>query len=359
MTRRDGPVWGTGAELAAGDRLGPYLVEARLGHGATGIVFRAVRDDDSRAVALKVLRRPLSADEQFVRRFLREAAVARAVANSHLVPIVEAGEAEGRHYLASEYVEGGSLRDRLAEVGVLPLRDVARLAAGIGAALDALHEADLVHRDVKPSNVMLTADGRALLADFGLAKGPAHSVVTRPGELMGTPAYMAPELIRRGGDTVHRPLRAGVRPLRVRDGRGAVCEPEPRRDGRSPSRPDPPDPSETRSGLRPSLGSALHRALDHDPPGGLPPGPLLRTSSALRCADRTATGRASARPLASESALACFAQRRKRYLKSVLAVRHHADHETITVSRLDEAVVAVELRPTFARCGRPMPRHCA
>ena len=151
-------------------------------------------------MALKVLRRPLSADEQFVRRFLREAAVARAVANSHLAPIVEAGEAEGRHYLASEYVEGGSLRDRLAEVGVLPLR---RRPPGRRHRRRARRatEADFVHRDVKPSNVDADRHGRALLADFGLAKGPAHLVVTRPGELMGTPAYMAPELISGGEAT--------------------------------------------------------------------------------------------------------------------------------------------------------------
>ncbi len=271
-----GPPGGTGAELGAGDRLGPYVVEARLGHGATGIVFRAVRDGDGRAVALKVLRRPLSADEQFVRRFLREAAVARAVANSHLVPIVEAGEAEGRHYLASEYVEGGSLRDRLAEVGVLPLRDVARLAAGIGAALDALHEADLVHRDVKPSNVMLDAEGRALLADFGLAKGPAHSVVTRPGELMGTPAYMAPELISGEEATPSTDIYAlGCVLYECVTGAAPFASPSLVEMVAARLVQDPPDPSETRPGLRPSLGSALHRALERDPARRPPTGTAL------------------------------------------------------------------------------------
>jgi serine/threonine-protein kinase len=271
-----GPQAADAGELGVGDRLGPYVIEARLGHGATGIVFRAVREGDGESVALKVLRRPLSADEQFVRRFLREAAVARAVSHSHLVPIVDAGEVEGRHYLASKYVEGGSLRERLDEAGMLPLDEVARLAAGIGAALDALHEAELVHRDVKPSNVMLTVDGRALLADFGLAKGPAHSVVTRPGELMGTPAYMAPELISGEEATPSTDLYAlGCVLYECVTGAPPFSSPSLVEMIAARLVQEPPDPSDTRAGLRPSLGSALGRALALDPSRRPPTGVAL------------------------------------------------------------------------------------
>jgi serine/threonine protein kinase len=253
-------------ELGAGDRLGPYLLEARLGHGTTGIVFRAVREHDGRRVALKVLRRTLSGDEQFVRRFVREAAVAGAVPHRHLVPIVEAGAAGGRHYLASDYVDGGSLRDRLQQTGTLPLDEVARLGACVGAALDALHAADLVHRDVKPSNVMLTTDGRALLADFGLAKGPAHSVVTRPGELMGTPAYMAPELISGEEATPATDLYAlGCVLYECVTGEVPFASPSLVEMVAARLVQDPPDASSARPGVRPSLGSALRRALERDP----------------------------------------------------------------------------------------------
>jgi serine/threonine-protein kinase len=263
-----GPKAAGTAELEAGDRLGPYVLEARLGHGATGIVYRAVREPGGRRVALKVLRQRLSSDEQFVRRFLREAAVAGAVAHRHLVPIVEAGEVGGRHYLASEYVEGGSLRERLADVGVLSLPEVARVAAGVGAALDALHEAGLVHRDVKPSNVMLTAGGRALLADFGLAKGPAHSVVTRPGELMGTPAYMAPELISGEEATPASDLYALACVLyECVTGEVPFASPSLVEMVAARLVQDPPDACRLRPGLRPSLGSVLGRGLERDPAG--------------------------------------------------------------------------------------------
>ena len=176
-------------------QIGAYRLEEELGRGAMGIVFRAEPSSGGDAVAVKLLKEELSENETFVRRFLREARVAAEVEHPNLVRVLEAGEANGRHYLAVEYIAGGTLRRRLDADGPLTLEQTTRLARQIGTALDALHEAGLVHRDVKPENVMLDEEGHALLADYGLAKGPAYTVLTRPGQVMGTPAYMAPELV--------------------------------------------------------------------------------------------------------------------------------------------------------------------
>jgi serine/threonine-protein kinase len=183
-------------ELRVGGIFGPYRLEAVLGSGAMGVVYLAEHRRLQRQVALKVLRPELTGDEVFRKRFLREARVAASVEHENLVPIVEAGEVAGLDYLASEYVAGHSLGDRLREAGQMPLDEVLRAAGEIGSALEALHHHGLVHRDVKPSNVMIAGSGRALLTDFGLAKGPAYTILTRPGQVVGTVEYLAPELIR-------------------------------------------------------------------------------------------------------------------------------------------------------------------
>jgi serine/threonine-protein kinase len=183
-------------EPEVGDRVGPYVLEAELGHGSMGTVFRARRDDDGRVVALKLLHAELAADAIFRRRFEREARIAGALSHPHVVEVVEAGEVDGRPYLATRFVEGRSLADRLDDDGPLPDSDVVRLVAEVATALDVLHEQGLVHRDVKPANVMLDTDGGAALADFGLARGAADTVLTTPGRVSGTVDYLAPELIR-------------------------------------------------------------------------------------------------------------------------------------------------------------------
>jgi serine/threonine protein kinase len=112
------------------------------------------------------------------------------------VAILDSGEVEGHPYLAMAYVPGASLEERLEQDGPLALDEVTRIGSEVGTALDTLHRAELVHRDVKPSNVLFSEEGSALLTDFGLAKGRAYTLLTRPGQAMGTLDYMAPELIR-------------------------------------------------------------------------------------------------------------------------------------------------------------------
>ena len=184
-----------------GTRIGPYLLEGVLGEGGMGIVFRASREDGS-VVALKVLRPELSDDEAYRRRFEREGRIASSLTHPHLVEVVDAGEADGWSYLASRFVPGESLAERLERDGPLPVETVVQIAGEVGTALDTLHASDLVHRDVKPSNVMLAERG-AELTDFGVARATADSVLTAPGRVVGTVDYLAPEVIR--GETAQPP----------------------------------------------------------------------------------------------------------------------------------------------------------
>ena len=183
-------------EVTEGDQVGPYLVGAKLGEGAAGTVYRAVRTSDGIEVALKILKGALAADATYLARFRREARVAAEVQHRNLVPVVEFGEEGAVVFIATEFRDDGSLADLIARDGRLSVSDCIRVASEIAAGLGALHDHDIVHRDVKPSNVMLSRSGGAALTDFGLARGQAYTVLTKPGQVLGTLAYLAPELIQ-------------------------------------------------------------------------------------------------------------------------------------------------------------------
>jgi serine/threonine protein kinase len=252
--------------LAPGQSLGPYRLEELLGEGAVGLVFRARREPDGEVVALKVLRAELSGDDGYRRRFAHEARAAQEVENSHLVPILDAGEADGRHFLAVRYVGGPTLEERIKVEGPLPSKDIARVTAHVGTALDALHGAGLIHRDVKPSNVLFDEEGRALLTDFGLAKGPAYTVLTRTGQVVGTLDYLAPELIRGQQATAATDIYAlgcvvyecvsGQPPF---GGKGLFEV------SAAHLEEEPPDPCANRPDLPQALGWAVLQALTKDP----------------------------------------------------------------------------------------------
>jgi serine/threonine protein kinase len=157
----------------------------QLGEGAAGAVYRAAGPHGE--VAVKVLR---ATDPVSRRRFEREARVAAQAASSHLVPILEVGDG----YFVMPLYALGSLAGKIRRDGALPLPSVTRIAAELAQALDALHALGIVHRDVKPSNVLLSDDG-AMLADFGLARGDGATQLTRDGQLVGSAHYLAPELI--------------------------------------------------------------------------------------------------------------------------------------------------------------------
>jgi len=184
------------AEPELGERIGPYRLEAVLGEGGMGVIYRAARDPGGELVALKVLRRELSGDDTYRRRFERECRIAAGISHKHLVRVIASGETDGRPYLASEYIAGRTLADLVADEGQLSVPVVMRLAAELATGLDTLHGEGLVHRDVKPANVIVATSGATYLTDFGVARSAAATVLTKPGHVVGTLDYLAPEVIR-------------------------------------------------------------------------------------------------------------------------------------------------------------------
>jgi serine/threonine protein kinase len=253
-------------ELQPGDVLGDYRLESELGEGGMGLVFRATRTSDGREVALKVLKLALANDLLFQHRFRQEARAAAEVHEPHLVPIIEASDADGRHYLAVDYVAGGSLTDRIADKGRLDGADVVRMVSEIAAGLDALHAAGIVHRDIKPQNILYALDGTAMLTDFGLAKGRAYTVLTQPGQVMGTLDYLAPELIRGEPATPLTDVYAlGCVAFESVTGKAPFADKSLFQVGIAHLEEPPPDPSEDRPDLGPGVSAALLTALEKDP----------------------------------------------------------------------------------------------
>lgn len=263
---------GTKRELEPGDTLGGYRLEESLGEGGMGLVFRALRTKDGREVALKVLKLDLAGDLVFQHRFRQEARAAAEVHDPHLVPIIEASEADGRHYLAVDYVPGGSLGDRIAGSTTLGLDDLLRVISEVAAGLDALHGAGIIHRDIKPHNILFAADGTALLTDFGLAKGPAYTVLTKPGQVMGTLDYLAPELIRGEPATPLTDVYAlGCLAFECATGKAPFADKGLFEVGLAHLEEPPPDPSANRPEISSGFGAALLSALEKDP-ARRPPG---------------------------------------------------------------------------------------
>lgn len=170
-----------------------YALRARIGEGGMGTVFLTRSHDGTLPVALKLIRREHARSEDFRRRFAREVEAARRVRGAHLVQVVDHDADAELPWLATRYVPGLPLGDVLSGHGPLPLSCVLRLTAGAARALDAVHTAGLIHRDVKPGNLLLTAEGPWLL-DFGIARAAdGTSVLTTVGRMVGTPKYMSPE----------------------------------------------------------------------------------------------------------------------------------------------------------------------
>ncbi|MCK6459739.1 MAG: serine/threonine protein kinase, partial [Planctomycetes bacterium] len=170
---------------------GSYTLLREIGRGAAGIVYEARRGD--RTVALKVLRQGFDESPDAVARFRREAGACARVRHDHIVEILDAGEAEGRPYYAMTLHEGRSL-SALARSDALPEPlELARRLAKVADALHTIHSEGIVHRDVKPANIMADAKGRMVLADFGLARSAGAATLTRTGEALGTPLFMSPE----------------------------------------------------------------------------------------------------------------------------------------------------------------------
>ncbi|WP_405495770.1 serine/threonine-protein kinase [Streptomyces sp. NBC_00096] len=195
------PVRGRASDLR-GRRIAGYVVEAEIGRGGMAVVYRAHDVRLDRTVALKLLAPELARNDTFRQRFAHESKVAAAIDHPHIVPVFEAGETDGLLYIAMRYVAGQDLRAMLDRTGPLPVVTAARIAGQVASALDAAHAHDLVHRDVKPGNI-LVAEGtdsehpeHVYLTDFGLTKKSLSLTgFTSVGQFVGTLDYVAPEQI--------------------------------------------------------------------------------------------------------------------------------------------------------------------
>ena len=183
------------ATVNPGSTLAGYRVQELVGRGGMGVVYRAVDERLDRPVALKPIAPELAQDDRFRNRFLNESRLAAALDHPNVLPIYDAGESDGQLYLAMRYVEGNDLKSLLDRDRMLtPQRTVAVLGQ-VADALDAAHRRGLVHRDVKPANILVDEDGHAYLTDFGITK-QAGAASTETGEMVGTLDYLAPEQIR-------------------------------------------------------------------------------------------------------------------------------------------------------------------
>jgi predicted Ser/Thr protein kinase len=250
------------AAPAVGETFGPYRVESILGRGGMGTVYLATHARLERRVALKVIVPGLADDDAFRERFLRESRLVASLDHPHVVPVYDADDVDGVLFIAMRYVPGPSLRALLLSEETLPLDETARIAEQVGGALDAAHAAGLVHRDVKPANILLAEPGRhAYLCDFGLARLTAAEGATRTGSFLGTADYAAPEQIEGrpvdgradvyalGGVLFH--CLAG-RPPFARDSEFATL--------RAHLEDEPPA-----AGLSPALDGVLRKALEKRP----------------------------------------------------------------------------------------------
>ena len=248
-----------------GSHFGEYEIDALIGVGGMGKVYRA-RAADGVAVALKLVKADLARDETFRRRFKREARIAQTVRNRHVVPVRDTGEHEGLPYLAAQFIEGITLDHKLELEGRLDLPTTVRMCTHVADGLHALSDAGMVHRDVKPGNILLDLAGTAYITDFGLAKDRAGTVLTRPGQPLGSMDYMPPEQIRGEPVTGAADIYSlGCVVFECIGGRPPFADREGMRVLWAHLQEDPPDPSAQRADISPQFAHALKAALRKEP----------------------------------------------------------------------------------------------
>jgi serine/threonine-protein kinase len=178
--------------LTPGVNVGPYLIVEQIGRGGMAAVYKAYEESLARHVAIKVLPEFFAEAKEYRVRFQVEAVAVAKLRHQNILSVYAYGEENGTPYIVSEFVDGGTLADRLN--GAMKVDEVIVLLAPIASALDYAHSQGVLHRDVKPSNIMLLGDGTPVLTDFGLAKLLESDTITLAGTVLGTPEYMAPEL---------------------------------------------------------------------------------------------------------------------------------------------------------------------
>ena len=262
MSREPAPV---ASDERVGTRFGEYQIDALIGVGGMGRVYEAIAADGAR-VALKVVKEDLARDETFRRRFAREARIAQTVRNPHVVSVRDTGELNGLPYLAAQFIEGTVLNEKIKLEGRLELATTVRICAEVGDGLQALSDAGMVHRDVKPENILLDLTGKAYITDFGLAKDRDGTVLTRPGQPLGSMDYMPPEQIRGQPVTAASDVYSlgcvmfecllGRPPFADREGMAVLW---------AHLQDEPADPAAQRSDVSPEFSQALRAALRKKP----------------------------------------------------------------------------------------------
>jgi serine/threonine protein kinase len=192
------PLTAAAPSSVARSRIAGYRLEQQIGAGGMAVVYRAVDERLGRRVALKILAPALAADEAFRQRFIRESRAAAAVDDPHIIPVYEAGEADGVLFIAMRFVPGGDVRTLVRQHGPMAPARAVEIISAVASALDAAHAAGLVHRDVKPANMLIDVrpdrPDHVYLSDFGLSKGAmSSSGLTGTGLFLGTADYAAPE----------------------------------------------------------------------------------------------------------------------------------------------------------------------
>jgi serine/threonine-protein kinase len=172
---------------------GRYRLEARIGAGGMSTVYRALDETLQRQVAVKLMIHEVATDSAHLERFRREARAVAQLSHPHVVGVIDAGEDEGRPYIVFEYVEGETLKERIRRMGRLPITEAVAYAIEIARALGAAHARHIVHRDVKPQNVLIDEEGSAKVTDFGIARTLDEEGLTADGRVLGTTDYVSPE----------------------------------------------------------------------------------------------------------------------------------------------------------------------
>jgi len=170
-----------------------YEIIERLGSGGMSIVYKGLDTVLNRLVTIKVLREQYASDEDFVRRFRREAQSVASLSHINIVSIFDVGSEDDLHYLVMEYVEGNNLKEYIREKGILPVEEAVPIAIQILEGLQHAHEHGVVHRDIKPHNILITKDGRVKVTDFGIARAASEATVTYSGAIVGSVHYISPE----------------------------------------------------------------------------------------------------------------------------------------------------------------------
>jgi serine/threonine protein kinase len=253
------------AELRPGESCGPYRVEELLGEGGMGLVYRATTPTGE-TVALKLVKGEIAKDSVFRRRFDREARTAARIGHPNVVPVLDTGEHDGIPYMTQKFITGGSLEGRIKRDGKLALPFALDVCTQVADGLDAMHATGLIHRDVKPGNILLDEAETAYITDFGLMKDREASVLTRPGQALGSMDYMAPEQIRGEEVTAQSDVYAlGCVMCECLSGKPPFADRQGMRILWAHLQEAPPDPLAERPEVPADVSWAVLRALEKEP----------------------------------------------------------------------------------------------